>query len=406
MLDSARHFLPMSAITGMLDAMSYNKLNVLHWHITDSQSFSLLTDRTPELAFGGAYDRRLTYSTDDVRKIVSYAADRGIRVVPELDSPGHATSWAVGYPNASLPTCATLDPTADATYALLRALFEEVARLFPDEYLHIGADEVDFACWNSTKHVREWMQSHGLPLTDLGYKNLTALYIGKLAEIVSGVGKVSVAWQEAMDHYGPSLANPTPPSAKLPSNMVIEQWFEPAWNWANLTSITGSGYIARDDAWPPSLADGFEALVTLGWYLDNTAVNSWEAVYLREPLTNMSCTYSTPTTAANDEVVQEHCECTCPSGPWRDGVCHCYDHRRDAKRRAKVLGGEAPLWGEHIDESNLQPRAFPRAMAVAERLWSAMEVNNVSLATPRLGKHRCRMLERGVAVTPLGPGYC
>ena len=71
-----------------------------------------------------------------------------------------------------------------------------------------------------------------------------------------------------------------------------------------------------------------------------------------------------------------------------------------------MLGGEAPLWGEHIDAANLLPRAFPRLSAVAERLWSAMHLNNATAATPRLVKHRCRMLLRGVAVTPLGPGYC
>ena len=59
-----------------------------------------------------------------------------------------------------------------------------------------------------------------------------------------------------------------------------------------------------------------------------------------------------------------------------------------------------------IDATNLLPRAFPRLSAVAERLWSAMTLNNATLAAPRLVKQRCRMLERGIDVTPLGPGYC
>ena len=122
-------------------------------------------------------------------------------------------------------------------------------------------------------------------------------------------------------------------------------------------------------------------------------------MYEREPLTNQTCTY--------DERGKEvQCECKCPSGPWRDGKCHCYDLRKLPAQAARVLGGEAPLWGEHIDADNLQPRAFPRASAVAERLWSAMELNNATAAAPRLLKHRCRMLERGVGVTPLGPGFC
>lgn len=402
MLDTARHFLPVSTILHFLDAMEMQKLNVLHWHISDSQSFPLKTNHTPALAEQGAYSPQLIYTTSDVTSIVEYAADRGIRVVPELDSPGHATSWAAGYPDAALPECQTLDPTAEATYALLDALMSEVARLFPDDYLHIGADEVDFSCWNASERVVAYMSAHGIPRSTLGFKNLTATYIGRLARIVSKHGKTVVAWQEAMDHYGPTVANPTPPSALLPSDVVIEQWLEPPWNWANLSAITGEGYIGRTDAAWPAGHTGFSSLVTLGWYLDNVGqLNSWDGVYAREPLTNKSCTYDG---ATGKELA---CDCTCPSGPWRDGQCHCYDLRHaPAAHVAKVLGGEAPLWGEHIDASNLLPRAFPRLSAVAERLWSEMHVNNATAATPRLVKHRCRMIERGIDVTPLGPGFC
>ena len=400
MLDTARHFLPITTIERFLDAMEMNKLNVLHWHITDSQSFPLLTNRTPALTMG-AYSPLLTYSVSDVRGLVAHAADRGIRIVPELDSPGHATSWAAGYPDAALPACQTLDPSANATYALLDSLLGEVATIFPDAHLHIGADEVDFSCWNSSARVVDYMLSHGIGRDELGFKALTAMYISRLTALVRAHGKVPVAWQEAMDHYGPTKANPTPPSTLLPAETVIEQWLEPPWNWANLSSITGVGYIGRPDALWPAGRTGFSSLVTLGWYLDNTAsLNAWEQAYAREPLTNKSCTYS-----ADGKELQ--CDCKCPSGPWRDGVCHCYDLRyAPAAQTEKVLGGEAPLWGEHIDASNLLPRAFPRASAVAERLWSAMALNNATAATPRLLKHRCRMIQRGIDVTPLGPGSC
>ena len=352
----------------------------------------------------------------------------------------------------------TLDPTSDAAFALLEALFAEVASLFPDEYMHIGADEVgfslntprstedgtthartrthththtntrtahtrtahgadmrphivppaesfcwtrevDFACWNSSATVVSYMQRRGIARDDAGFKELTAKYIERLTALVAKSGKTAVAWQEAMDHYGPTAANPTPPSARLPPSLVVEQWLQPAWNWANLSAITGQGYLGRPDATWPTGHSGFEALVTLGWYLDGTAsLNAWEEAYAREPLTNKTCVYD----AAGHEAA---CACSCPSGPWRDGKCHCFDLRGSAKA-AKVLGGEAPLWGEHIDRTNLEPRAFPRASAVAERLWSPVWRNNASAAAPRLLKHRCRMIERGVRVTPLGPGFC
>lgn len=101
-----------------------------------------------------------------------------------------------------------------------------------------------------------------------------------------------------------------------------------------------------------------------------------------------------------------NCSCVCPEHNYRDGKCHCFDLRHDLHAAPLVLGGEACLWGERTDAAIVQMRAFPGACAVAERLWSPMEVRNVTMAAPRLARQRCRMLERGVDVTPLQPGYC
>jgi hexosaminidase len=204
-----------------------------------------------------------------------------------------------------------------------------------------------------------------------------------------------------MDHYGDSDRNPTPPAAGLPPTLVIEQWLSPVWNWANMSGITGTSYAGYPDAWPSS-QHGFRALSTNGWYLDSTpSINEWTAEYTVEPLTNKSCVYTSDAPGATS-----NCTCTCPEGPWRDGKCYCFDLRNDPIHGEMVLGGEAALWGEHIDESNLMVRAWPRASAVAERLWSRMEVTNTTVAAGRLWRQRCRMLERGVAVTPLNPGFC
>lgn len=226
-----------------------------------------------------------------------------------------------------------------------------------------------------------------------------AAYIERLSAIVRSLGRTPVAWQEAMDHYGNSSANPTPPAAGLPGDLVIQQWLSPVWNWANLSSITGPGpYASTDDPWPEGHR-GFRAIVTRGWYLDSTD-GEWEAAYAQEPLTNKTCEYSPAFPRGN-------CTCECPENPWRDGECHCYDLRYShPDQAARVLGGEACLWGEKTDAAILSLRAFPGAMAVAERLWSALEVQNATAASPRLARQRCRLLERGVDVTPSRPGYC
>lgn len=203
-----------------------------------------------------------------------------------------------------------------------------------------------------------------------------------------------------MDHYGDSSTNPTPPSRLLPQTLVIQQWLSPVWNWANLSAITGDSYAGRPEVHWPQNQRGFQAITTNGWYLDaDSGVNDWSSKYEIEPLTNQSCVYSAASPAGE-------CTCQCPEGPWRDGACHCFDLRFDEQHAGKVLGGEACLWGEHIDEHNLLARAFPRASAVAERLWSPMHLNNSTVATPRLIKQRCRMISRSVPVTPLGPGFC
>ena len=410
MLDSARHFEPVDIILQLIEGMSANFLNVLHWHITDDQSFPLLTKLFPKLGADGAYGPGLTYSEGDVTRVVNFAKARGIRVIPELDSPGHALSWAQGYPDLAVRDCHTLDPTNEKTFEMLDAVFGELAVLFPDEHVHLGCDEVSFSCWNQSAKVVERMAELRIPRTDAGFRKLTSNYISRLAKIVAKHGKTPIAWQEAMDHYGEGDAKPTPPAATLPPDLIIEQWLSPVWNWANASAITSASYAGRPNAtWPAQLRGGFKMISTNGWYLDAVpSINDWTQAYAKEPLTNQTCTYDDVDDEAGggDRSPAGNCSCQCPENPWRDGKCHCYDLRFDAHHAKMVLGGEAPLWGEHIDSTNLLPRAFPRASAVAERLWSSMTVNNATKALPRLVRQRCRMLSRGIPVTPLGPGYC
>jgi hypothetical protein len=130
LIDTARHFLPLGAILPMLDAMAYNKLNVLHWHICDAQSFPLILPNVPELALRGAFKSGAAdhgareeadadgasrvvrgapnvYTPADVRAVVGYARDRGIRVVPEIDVPAHTASWGLAFP-AAVANCTTV----------------------------------------------------------------------------------------------------------------------------------------------------------------------------------------------------------------------------------------------------------------------------------------------------------
>lgn len=121
--DSSRHFLTVTAILRTLDAMSYNKYNVLHWHIIDDQSWPLITSTMPNCTINGAYVPEATYSHADVKRIVDYAAARGIRVLVEFDVPAHADVWGKCSPNLviSCPNGQTLvDPTGPVYVGMRR----------------------------------------------------------------------------------------------------------------------------------------------------------------------------------------------------------------------------------------------------------------------------------------------
>lgn len=95
MIDTARHFLPVSTILRTLDAMMYNKLNVLHIHITDDESFPIWVESIPEIPLTASFSSAQRFSVDDIKTLLARATQNGIRIIPEIDSPGHARSWGL-----------------------------------------------------------------------------------------------------------------------------------------------------------------------------------------------------------------------------------------------------------------------------------------------------------------------
>src|SRR5258705_3330694 len=150
LIDVGRHYEPMELLKRNLDAMAAVKLNVFHWHLTEDQGFRVESKKLPKLHTLGSDG--LFYTQDQLREIINYARDRGIRVMPEFDIPGHSTSWLVGHPEmGSAPGPykiergagifePALDPTREQTYKFLDTFLGEMAALFPDAYMHIGGD--------------------------------------------------------------------------------------------------------------------------------------------------------------------------------------------------------------------------------------------------------------------------
>lgn len=361
LVDTSRHFIGVPTLYAFLDAMSYNKLNVFHWHIVDSNSFPFVSTTFPALSAMGSYGNLSshTYSPSDVASVIAYARDRGIRTVPEFDTPGHSTSWGIGEPglttacynpNGTAAGTGPVDPTRNETYVFMRALFAEIASVFPDDYVHIGGDEVDFTCWASNPSINAWMEVNGI---GGNFSALESFYVQRIINIVSELPgpRHAIGWQELFDN---GLA--IPPSTivnvwKYHNSPVKPSPGAPTWQ-GEMANVTAAGYLA---------------LLSSPWYLNVISYGvDWPQFYLAEPL----------------------------------------NFTGNAAQKALVLGGELSMWGEWVDATNLVSRTFPRGSAVAERLWSPESQVDIGDATTRIADMRCRLIARGLAAEPLDPGYC
>ncbi|RYG41414.1 hypothetical protein EON68_03115, partial [archaeon] len=174
-VDTSRHFIPVPELLHIIDAMAEAKYNVLHWHAVDAQSWPLALVSLPNATRGGAWGADRTYSLSDMQLIVAHAADCGIRVVVEVDSPAHARglAMAAGHEADVLVHCDrtagaglhdydkyALNPAADASLALYATVLLELSLVFPDRYMHLGADEVSSACFDEDAHLVQWTRAH------------------------------------------------------------------------------------------------------------------------------------------------------------------------------------------------------------------------------------------------------
>jgi len=247
MLDVCRHWMPVDVIKRNLDAMSAVKLNVLHWHLSEDQGFRVESKRYPrlqEMGSNGEY-----YTQDQVREIVAYARDRGIRVVPEFDVPGHSGSWFLGYPELSASpgpftlggrgSPSVMDPSKESTYTFLDGFIGEMAQLFPDPYYHIGGDEVSPRAWNQSDTIQAFAREHNL-------KDAPAIQVyfnQRLLKIVQKYGKTMVGWDEIL-------------VPGLPTDAVIQSW-------------RGQKSLAE------AASKGYRGILSWGYYLDHLSPASY-----------------------------------------------------------------------------------------------------------------------------------
>lgn len=332
LIDSARHFQPMEVLKRNLDAMAAVKMNVLHWHLTEDQGFRVETKKFPELHLQGSDGD--FYTQEQIREIIKYAADRGIRVMPEFDMPGHATAWVVSHPEIASGKPGetykierqpgifdpTMDPTNEKTYKLLEPFFAEMAQLFPDAYMHIGGDENEGKQWAANPQIQAFMKKNGLKTQD----DLQQYFNKRILKFLQKNGKIMMGWDEIFQ-------------PDIPKEIVIQSW-------------RGQEALAK------VARQGNQGILSNGYYIDLMQPASDH--YIVDPL-------PANTTLTADE-------------------------------QKRVMGGEATMWSEWVSPETIDSRIWTRTAAIAERLWSPREVNDVDDMYRRLDVISLQLEELGL----------
>jgi hexosaminidase len=339
-LDVSRHFIGIDGIKRTLDGMSDVKLNVLHWHLSDDQGFRVESKKLPRLQQMGSNGH--FYTQAQIRDVINYARGRGIRIVPEFDMPGHAASWLPGYPKLGVGPgpyniadgfgilSHLLDPTKESTYRFLNTFIGEMTKLFPDEYFHIGGDEVAPREWNESAHVRAFMRKHNLA----DARALQAYFNQRVEKIVARHGKHMIGWDEVLH-------------PDLPKSVVIQSW------------------RGQQSLWDAA-RQGYQGILSAGYYLD-LMYPAWYH-YAVDP---MKIPPPAPYSRHEDQPgVQQP-----PPGT---------PANLNPEQARLILGGEAAMWEELADEENIDSRLWPRLAAIAERFWSPEAETNPDSMYARL----------------------
>jgi len=330
LIDVGRHFSPVEVIKRNIDGLSMMKMNVLHLHLTEDQGFRIESKVFPKLHQSGSNGE--FYTQNQMKDIIQYAADRGIRVVPEFDMPGHATSWMVGHPElASGPGPyviekkfgvfdPTMDPTKKNTYKFLKKFINEMCALFPDEYFHIGGDENEGKQWNRNKDIQSFMKKHNIK----DNHELQNYFNRKVLVMLKKNKKKMIGWDEILQ-------------PGLPTDAIIQSW-------------------RGKEGLKEAASKGYYTILSNGYYID-LSQPAWKH-YTNDPV------------------------------PADLGLTN--------EQEKFILGGEATMWAELVTPETIDSRIWPRTAAIAERLWSNRDIKSVPDMYRRLDVVNLQLEETGL----------
>ena len=357
MIDVCRTFYPVEFILKMIDAAAFHKLNRFHWHLTDDQGWRFNVPEYPRLAEIGSRRKSLRlpaseapkggfYTDDEIRRVVEYAAERHIIVVPEVETPGHASAVLAAYPELGCTGGPyyvedrfgifddVLCAGNNAVFTVFEKVFDTVCRLFPGQYVHIGGDECPRTRWKECPKCQVRMKQEGLSDENM----LQGFLTSKFAKMLEERGKIPVGWDEVLD--GTS-------SFGLPSSLIVQ-------SWRGMSGGEKASSLGHKVIMSPN---------TAGCYLDYKNLD--------DPLEPGNLGIIT---------VKDSYDFSPVSQEMSEGA------------RRNVLGGQGNLWTELIYAAKIaEYMIFPRLCALSEAFWLSSAEKDFSSFSARLGIHKKRL---------------
>ncbi|CAI6338775.1 unnamed protein product [Periconia digitata] len=397
MIDSGRNYLSKEKIKEQIDGMAMSKLNTLHWHMIDAQSWAIELDVFPEMA-EDAYSDDEVYNKEILGDIIDYAAARGVRIIPEIDMPGHANLgwrqvdkdilacadswwsndvWATH--TAVEPNPGQLDILNNKTYEITGKVYKEIANIFPDNFFHIGGDELHVNCYKFSKLAQEFF-AEGKSMGDL-YQ----VWVDRaLPHFSEQANKTFVMWDDVL------LSADAAATGTVPKDVVLQAWNNGIQNIQNIT------------------AKGYRVIVSSSdfMYLD-CGYGGWVGNDQRyDVLENPNATDLTP----NFNWGGNGGSWCGPYKTWQRIYDYDFTHGLSDEQKKLVQGAIAPLWSEQVDDAVLSGKLWPRAAALAELVWSGNRDENgnkrTTELTQRILNFREYLLKIGVNAAPLMPKFC
>ncbi|KAF9113746.1 hypothetical protein BGX27_000851 [Mortierella sp. AM989] len=411
MYDTARNFYPLSSLRKQIDALSYAKMNVFHWHITDNQAWPVEIKKHPQMT-NDAFSPREIYTQADIRSLIKYGRERGVRVYPEIDMPGHSTSgWQLvdkkavtcadswwdndgwTHHSAVQPNPGQLDIAYPGTYDLIKDVYTELAKVFTDNFFHVGFDELQTYCYNYSKPSMDWFKAN----PGATYADFAQTYIDKALPIFQDKpSRRLVMWED-------SVLSPDIPAKHVPKDIIMQSWNN---GIANIKALAARGHdiiVSSADFLYLDCGNG-------GWVSNDPRYNVNEPPVLpkaiKEAFDDNPSAYA-PTTVNYGGPGASWCA---PYKTWQRMYAYDFTAGLTAEEAKHVLGGEAALWSEQSDQTVVDSKVWPRTAAFAESLWSgnrnADGWKRTTELSSRIYDYRERLVARGINAAPLTSKYC